>query len=114
MGGAAAYSGSPLLRAGFGDGPGGGLLYRVLRDGVEMGWILGPELEWRVPEPGVYRVEVYRYSARLGRTFFRLRPWIFGNPVTLRSPSSRGARAETARPAVLGPSGPESVEALDS
>jgi len=88
MGGVTAYSGSALLRAGFSDGSRGGMLYRVLRNGEEVAWILGPGLEWRVPEPGVYRVEVYTYSARLGRTFFRLRPWIFGNPVTVLSPSS--------------------------
>jgi len=84
MGDSTVYSGSALLRAGFADEPGGGLLYRILRDGVEVAWILGPELEWQVQEPGVYRVEVYTYSARLGRTFFRLSPWIFGNPVVIR------------------------------
>ena len=43
----------------------------------------GPDLEWDPQGPGIYRVEVYTYSARLGTLVFRLRPWIFGNPVEL-------------------------------
>jgi hypothetical protein len=59
------------------------LVYRILRDGREADWVLGPELEWEVPGPGIYRVEAYTYSARLGGLFFRLRPWIFANPIGL-------------------------------
>ena len=72
-----------VLRGGFQDGGGRRLVYRVLRNGTEMAWIRGPELEWEPPGPGVYRVEVYTYGARLGSTFFRLRPWIFANPIGL-------------------------------
>jgi hypothetical protein len=72
------------LRGGFDSGPGNKVAYRILRNGQAVEWVLGPDLEWAVTEPGVYRVEVYRYSLRLGRTFFRLRPWIFANPMGLR------------------------------
>ncbi|MGW8266138.1 MAG: 3-deoxy-D-manno-octulosonic acid transferase, partial [Longimicrobiales bacterium] len=41
------------------------LLYRILRDGREVAWVSGGEMEWRPTGPGVYRVEVYRYAARL-------------------------------------------------
>jgi 3-deoxy-D-manno-octulosonic-acid transferase len=76
--------GNVFLRGGFDSSPGDKVAFRVLRNGQEVEWVLGPDLEWAVPEPGVYRVEVYRYSLRLGRTFFRLRPWIFANPMGLR------------------------------
>jgi 3-deoxy-D-manno-octulosonic-acid transferase len=76
--------GEVLLRCGFDSDPGSKVAYRILRNGQEVEWVLGPDLEWAVTEPGVYRVEVYRYSLRLGETFFRLRPWIFANPVGLR------------------------------
>jgi hypothetical protein len=52
-----------------------------------MAWLAGASLEWSVPDPGVYRVEVYRYTARIGDTFFRLRPWIFSNPLELTGES---------------------------
>lgn len=101
MGGA----GSPaqrdaVLRAGFakaGSGTDGSprrLLYRVVRNGREVARIPGPELEWPVPGPGLYRVEVHRYAARLGSVFFRLRPWIVTNPVDLRG----GGGGETTIP----------------
>ena len=61
------------------------MAYRVMKNGEEVGWWRGPELEWEVPGPGIYRVEVYRYSLRLGDTLFRLRPWIFSNPLEVRS-----------------------------
>ncbi len=84
MGSSAPFTEGTLLRAGFEAGPGRKLLYRVLRNGEEADWVLGSELEWRPAEAGLYRVEVYAYSARLGKLFFRLRPWIFANPVELR------------------------------
>jgi hypothetical protein len=61
------------------------VVYRVLRNGTEVAWIRGPGLEWDASAPGVYRVEVYSYTARLGDLFFRLRPWIFTNPIGLRN-----------------------------
>lgn len=64
-------------------GPARKLLYRILRDGREVVWMSGGEMEWRPTTPGIYRVEVYRYAARIGNIFFRLRPWIFSNPVEL-------------------------------
>ena len=72
-----------VLRGGFEEDPGRKVVYRVLRNGSEMEWILGPELEWEVPGAGVYRVEVYSYGVRAGKIFFRLKPWIFANPIGL-------------------------------
>ena len=83
MGSTLPFASNLRLRAGFQQAPGKKLLYRVLRNGEERVWISGPELEWNPQGPGIYRVEVYTYSARLGSVFFRLRPWIFGNPVEL-------------------------------
>ncbi len=77
-----------LLEAGFATDP-GRLAYRVLRDGRELGWRRGPGLAWLVDAPGAYRIEVYRYSARLGRLVWNRRPWIFVNPVLVR-PSTGG------------------------
>jgi len=79
-----------VLRAGFQEDSGHKLVYRVLRSGSEIAWVRGPELEWDASEPGVYRVEVYSYSARLGNLFLRLRPWIFSNPIGLRLEGTDG------------------------
>jgi 3-deoxy-D-manno-octulosonic-acid transferase len=80
-----------LIRGGFEGGADRRVLYRILRNGREAAWIRGPELEWAPPRPGFYRVEVYTYGARFGDTFFRLRPWIFANPVGLMG-AGDGAR----------------------
>ena len=77
------------LEAGFAADP-GRVAYRVVRDGGEVGWWRGPGLVWPVDAPGAYRVEVHRYSARLGRLVWNLRPWIFTNPVLAR-PATGGA-----------------------
>jgi hypothetical protein len=84
MGADAAALPGQFLRGGFEEDPGSKVAYRVLKGGREIEWVLGPDLEWPVRDPGVYRVEVYRYSLRFGKTFFRLRPWIFANPTGLR------------------------------
>ena len=60
------------------------VVYRILRNGRVVEWVLGPELEWKLPRSGYFRVEVYTYSARVGNTFVRLRPWIFANPIGLQ------------------------------
>jgi len=57
------------------------VLYRLVKDGVALGWHPGPSLRTALTDPGAYRVEVYRYSARIGSFYWNLRPWIFGNPV---------------------------------
>lgn len=72
-----------VLRGGFEKDPGRKVVYRILRDGRVVEWVLGPELEWEPARDGDYRVEVYSYSARIGNTFVRLRPWIFANPIGL-------------------------------
>jgi hypothetical protein len=79
------YEGGMVLRAGFGERWRSRLLYRLMRDGEEVAWFRGSDLEWRVPGPGLYRVEVYRYTARISGLLFNLRPWIFTNPVRLSS-----------------------------
>ena len=84
MGGEVPYRRGLALRAGFLEEPGRRILYRVMRNGESLGWRQGPELVWPLEEPGVYRVEVYAYWARMGTVVFHLRPWIFGNPLTFR------------------------------
>jgi hypothetical protein len=75
--------GGMVLRGGFeGEAP-RRVVYRILRNGREVVWLRGADLEWAPPRAGFYRVEVYTYGARLGDTFFRLRPWIFANPIGL-------------------------------
>lgn len=71
------------LRAGFEEDPGRKVVYRIVGSGREREWVLGPELEWEPTRPALYRVEVYTYAARIGSVFFRLKPWIFANPVGL-------------------------------
>ena len=84
----AAYGaiGRLVLRGGFATEPGRKVAYRVIRNGQEKAWVLGPDLEWQVPSPGFYRVEVYTYHLRLGHVFVGLRTWIFSNPIALRGP----------------------------
>jgi len=72
-----------VLRGGFEEDPGRKVAYRILRNGREVEWILGPALEWKPTRGGHYRVEVYSYGARMGNVFFRLKPWIFANPIGL-------------------------------
>jgi hypothetical protein len=72
-----------VLRGGFEEDPGRRVVYRILRNGREVDWILGPGLEWEATSGGLYRVEVYSYGARMGNAFFRLKPWIFANPIGL-------------------------------
>ncbi len=60
--------------------PGQGGKIRLLKDGQVVGEWKGREALYRVSRAGVYRVEVYR------RVFlFGWRPWIFSNPIYLRS-----------------------------
>lgn len=87
-GGATRMTADLRLEAGFATDP-GRVAYRVVRDGREVGWWRGPGLSRAVDGPGAYRVELYRYSARVGRLVWNLRPWIFVNPVLVR-PSSGG------------------------
>lgn len=83
MGADVLFSGRAVLRGGFEEDPGRKVVYRILRDGAEMEWVSGPDLEWETPGPGIYRVEVYSYGARVGDLFFRFKPWIFANPIGL-------------------------------
>ncbi len=80
IGQAVAWEEGQFLRAGFWGGPSERLIYRVVRDGEHRAWVSGAELAWPVDEPGVYRVEVYRYALRVGPLTWNLRPWIFANP----------------------------------
>ncbi len=79
------------LRAGFVDAfP--RTLYRVVRDGTPDVWLRGRSLDWAVPAAGAYRVEVYRYTLRVGSVYWNLRPWVFSNP--LRVAPAAGAPDE--------------------
>ncbi len=80
MGQAVAWEQDQYLRAGFWGGPRERLIYRVVRDGQHHAWVSGAELAWPLDEPGVYRIEVYRYTVRVGPLTWNLRPWIFANP----------------------------------
>lgn len=80
MGRAVAWEEGQYLRAGFWGGPRERLIYRVVRDGEHHAWVSGAELAWPLDEPGVYRVEVYRYTLRIGPITWNLRPWIFASP----------------------------------
>ena len=83
MGAEAPARAGMVLRGGFEEDPGRKVVYRVLRNGREVEWVLGPELEWEPVRSGFHRVEVYTYGARMGDVFFRLKPWIFSNPIGL-------------------------------
>ncbi len=72
----------------------GRVVYRVVRNGRTAAWVRGPTLEWPVPAPGSYRVEVYRYRLRLGDWFAGFRPWIFANPIHLEA--AAGSRVAAA------------------
>ncbi len=52
---------------------------RLIRDGRLLAKSEGPEAEFNVTGPGVYRTEVY-YRPLLGRP----RPWIYANPIFVR------------------------------
>jgi len=85
MGGARAAEPGLLLLASSLPVARGGLLYRVVRDGGTHGYYQASALALPVEEPGIYRVEVYRYRWRLGSLYFALRPWLFSNPVRITS-----------------------------
>jgi hypothetical protein len=53
-------------------------LIRLIKNGRYIQQRFGGEGSFRVEEPGVYRVEIYR------RSLFGYRPWIYANPLYLR------------------------------
>jgi hypothetical protein len=59
----------------------GEVLFRLVKDGEPMAYHRGSVLSLPIEEPGVYRVEVYRYAWRWDDLHFALRPWIFANPI---------------------------------
>ena len=74
--------------------PGDRLLYRVFRDGQTIGWSRGRVLNWPIDQPGIYRVEVYRFGSGIGPFYWNMRPWIFTNPVRVL-PSVAGSEASS-------------------
>ena len=67
----------------------GTLPVRILRDGKEVAWLRGAggeRLQWPVPGPGVYRVEVFKGGWRVGGLRVGFQPWILSNPVELQVP----------------------------
>ena len=93
IGAGAEWQSEMELRAGFPGRSRGRLFYRVVKDGQPLAWLRGQELAWPVTSPGVFRVEVYRYTLRLGPVVWGLRPWIFANPIRVRRVS--GAQEQT-------------------
>jgi len=55
---------------------------RLLRDGTIVAHTRGKKLHHTAREQGVYRVEAHR------RCFFRIRGWVFTNPIYVRAPNS--------------------------
>lgn len=79
-----------LLKATLGDAAPTRTAFRVIADGSEAAWLRGPELAWPLPSSGSYRVEVYRYTLRVGSLYWNLRPWLFSNPLRV-APAASGA-----------------------
>jgi hypothetical protein len=57
---------------------------RIYRDGKCIASSRGLFLEYQVDRPGVYRVEAFLYSCRIGDIHFGGRPWIFSNPIYIQ------------------------------
>ena len=58
-------------------------LIRLLRDGKVIASGRGT-LHCQTRDAGAYRVEVFRYSAKIGPLFLNARSWIFSNPIYVR------------------------------
>ena len=56
-------------------------LIRLFEGGKVVSGSVTGQLEHIAETPGAYRIEVYRYAARIGPFFFGARPWIFSNPI---------------------------------
>ena len=59
---------------------------RILRDGREAAWLEGrggEVVDWPLPGPGRYRVEVFKPGWKAGALRFGFRPWIVSNPVAV-------------------------------
>ncbi|MEX2526170.1 MAG: hypothetical protein WEA09_00915 [Gemmatimonadota bacterium] len=78
------------------------LLFRVMRNGVQEGWWEGRELHIPLQRPGVYRVEVYRRTLRLGRWSWGLSPWIVSNPVWVGMDGVEPSRPDMAESGEIG------------
>ncbi len=66
----------------------GTLPVRILRDGEEAAWLQGvggDRLQWELPGPGVYRVEVFKGGWKVGGLRVGFQPWILSNPVELQA-----------------------------
>jgi hypothetical protein len=98
VGDRAAVAKGTVLRAAFRVPPRERLAYRVMRNGQEVAFLRGSELDWRVPGPGIYRLEVYRFGTRVGSLFMGLRPWIFTNPIELLDETTAGPDTVDASP----------------
>ena len=77
IGGQVEWAPGLTLEAGFAGSAGGRYVYRVIKDGEPVASLRGRELRWPLPGPGAYRVEVHRYTLRVGPLFWNLRPWLF-------------------------------------
>lgn len=58
-----------------------GTLLRLFKDGRIVAAARNGVLTYEAREPGVYRIEGYRYGMRVGSLYLNSRPWIFTNPI---------------------------------
>jgi hypothetical protein len=58
-----------------------GTLLRVYHQGRVVAAGAEGAVEYKAKEPGAYRVEAYRYAARVGPFYLGARPWVFSNPI---------------------------------
>ena len=77
--------------------PGGGLvvespytntLLRLFRGGQCVGEAEGCRAVFAAEEPGAYRLEAYRYAQKVRQFRFGVQPWLFTNPIYLRTEGS--------------------------
>ena len=59
---------------------------RLFRNGVRIAKTKGRKLRYPVKEPGVYRVEAYKYDVRYVKRVL----WILSNPIYIRDKSHEG------------------------
>lgn len=70
--------------------PGQTGIIRLLRDGELVARFAGGSLQYDALQAGVYRVEVYHYTARLPFDFYyRSKLWIISNPIYIEDQRSR-------------------------
>lgn len=72
--------------------------FRLVRDGAIVTTLRGQGIEYPVTQPGVYRLEVYRWCRRVGPYCLGLKPWILSNPIYVRPGSAPAPAAVREEP----------------